>query len=226
MTNLDNLLDTSKDTLKKYADTLKNLPVLKLDHFDPKSTLLILMDMNNGFSLEGALSSPRVKDLIPKIELLTFRCLQTGIHTVAFTDTHSEQSREFNAYPPHCVRGSGEEKLVDELDKFKTEAHFHIIEKNSTNAFHIFNPFDEFRLLKMEYIENIIVVGCVTDICVYQFATTLMTYIHQYSLPSKVIVPVSMVDTFDIPGHNADLFNLIYLNSMAGNGITLARDID
>lgn len=225
MDQLNDLLSKSKPMLQDAMNTLDNVKTLEFDKIEKGSSLLIVVDMNNGFAKSGALFSPRVEKLIPKIELLTYRCLETQIHVVALNDSHNDKAREFNYYPPHCVKGSQEDHIVEELNKFKEHEFFHIINKNSTNGFHVFNPFDEFTLLNMEYIEHIILTGCVTDICVYQYALSLITYIHENALSTKVYLPINMVDTFSLENHDADLINLIYLKSLASNGITLVKDI-
>lgn len=225
MKNLEQLISASEEMIKTYYKLYDSVDLFEFDKIEQKSSLLIVIDINNGFAKKGALSSPRVEKLIPKIELLTFKCLNNNIHTVALTDSHKEHAKEFGAYPSHCQIGTGEEILVDELLKFNGNPYFHTIKKNSTNGFHVFNPFDEFKLLEMEYIENIIISGCVTDICVYQYALSLITYINEHALSTKVILPLNTTDTFDAPGHDGDLINLIYLNSLKSNGILLVSDI-
>lgn len=225
MKNMKALISSSEKMIKDYCSNYESSQLFEFDKLEQKSSLLIVIDMNNGFTKKGSLSSPRVQRLIPKIELLTFKCLDNSIHTVALTDHHKEQAKEFASYPPHCVIGTDEENVVDELSKFNDHPYFHTIKKNSTNGFHVFNPFDEFKLLEMEYIENIIITGCVTDICVYQYALSLLTYINEHCLSTKVILPINMTDTFDAPGHDGDLINLIYLNSLKSNGILLVSDI-
>ena len=225
MKNIEALISDSEQMIRGYYSVYNSTDIFEFHKLEEKSSLLIVIDMNNGFAKKGSLSSPRVQHLIPKIELLTFKCLDNNIHTVAITDHHKDHAKEFASYAPHCIIGSDEEKLVDELLKFNDHSYFHTIQKNSTNGFHVFNPFDEFKLLEMEYIENIIITGCVTDICVYQYALSLLTYINEHSLSTKVILPINMTDTFDAPSHDGDLINLLYLNSLKSNGILLVSDI-
>ena len=73
--------------------------------------------------------------------------------------------------------------------------------------------------------DTFIVTGCCTDICVYQCALALRTFFNQNNTKAEVIVPLSLVETYDGDFHNADLMNLVFLDSMASNGILLCDSI-
>lgn len=175
--------------------------------------LLIIVDMNNGFSKRGALYSPRVEKLIAPIR--NYAEIFEGL-IVGFTDTHGMDCIEFSSYPVHCVIGTEECEIVDELKGLKGLI---TVPKNSTNGFHE----EQFQniLRNNPDIETIEIVGCCTDICVYQLAVTLSTYFTMKNKKGvEVIVHKDMVDTFDIPNvHDADKLNEIFLESMASNGV-------
>lgn len=47
-------------------------------------------------------------------------------------DSHQKSSQEFITYPPHCLKGSEESEIIEEL---KIIGGYQLIEKNSTNGF-------------------------------------------------------------------------------------------
>ncbi|HEX2947611.1 MAG TPA: isochorismatase family cysteine hydrolase [Clostridia bacterium] len=213
-------LDKSSKTLEGMLDMLENLPVLELSELEPEKTALVVIDMINGFAREGALKSPRVEALIPVIAKLSEECCKRGIARLMFADNHTGASPEFKAYPVHCMKGTSESELVDEL---KTPGGYGLIPKNSTNGF-IEENFMKW-LKENSSIKNYIITGDCTDICIQQFAVTLKTWFNRLDEASHVIVPVNAVDTFDLGLHDGDLLNVVTLFSMAGNGVELVSRI-
>jgi nicotinamidase-related amidase len=133
---------------------------------------------------------------------------------IAFADAHDEDSPEFSVYPPHSIRGTWQSQVVQEISDI---GGYTLIEKNSTNGFH--EPRFHEWLIKNEEIRNWIIVGNCTDICVYQFATTMVTYSNTHGHDYQVMVPMNAVDTYDSQQHSADLYHLVFLQSMISNGI-------
>ena len=100
---------------KSLLSNLENLKSLSIDNLDLNKTGLFIVDMNNGFAKEGALSSPRVEEIIEPIADFG-KVISSKINTiVAFTDTHDEDAVEFKSYPTHCLRGDMESETVKEL---------------------------------------------------------------------------------------------------------------
>ena len=205
------------DNYKSLLNNLENLSSINLNDFDLNKTGLFIVDMNNGFAKEGALSSPRVEKIIKPIADFS-KVLSSKINTiVAFTDTHDKNSVELKSYPSHCLRGDKESEVVEELLDIP---NMEIIEKNSTNGFFAMD------IEKYKNLDNFIVVGCCTDICVYQFVLTLKTYFNQHNLYKNIVVPINLVETYDIDKvHCGDMLNTIFLNSMIQNGISVVKKI-
>ena len=203
---------------KSLLNNLENLSSVNINNYDLSKTGLFIVDMNNGFAKEGALASPRVEKIIEPISNFT-KSLSSKLNTlVAFTDTHDKDSVELKTYPPHCLRGDKESEVVEELLNIKD---MEIIEKNSTNGFLVLD------MKKYEHLENFIVVGCCTDICVYQFVITLKTYFNQNNLDKNIIVPMNLVETYDIDNiHSGDIMNTVFLNSMIQNGVNVVKKIN
>lgn len=210
-------MDKIINDYKVLVNNLENLTIDNINNYDLSKTGLFIVDMNNGFAKEGPLSSPRVKDLISPISKFATD-LSSKINTiVAFTDTHNKDAVELKSYPTHCLRGDKESQVVDELLHIK---NMEILEKNSTNGFFVLD------MEKYKDLDNFIVVGCCTDICVYQFVLTLKTYFNQNNLDKKILVPMNLVETYHIDGiHNANISNTVFLNSMIQNGINVVKEI-
>lgn len=206
---------------------MESLEFIKLDNIEEKfhvhdKSVLFIVDMNNGFARQGALSSTRVEKIIPNIvkNIEIFKKINNPI--IAFTDSHKEDSLEFKSYPVHCLQNSYESELVDEIKEIKDII---IIEKSSTNGFleeESKNYIDDF--IDKGYREYI-VCGCITDVCVKQFAQTLKAYFNVKNKDIDVIVPINSVDTYDSPEHNAQIINLFSFYEMRNSGIKVVKEI-
>jgi nicotinamidase-related amidase len=216
----DNFIKKGMMTLEELYDDLSGLPELSLNDLKTETAVLVLMDLVNGFARNGALQSPRVAALIPgAVKLINaFDCL--GVTKIAFADSHSNVSPEFESYPPHCLAGTVEEEIVDEL---KTIGGYQLIPKNSTNGF-LEAAFQKW-LRENRPIDTFIVVGDCTDICIQQFAITLKAWFNHNDQKVRVIVPVDLVDTYDFGLHNAELMNAMALYNMMGNGVEVVKEI-
>ncbi|MGE5631205.1 MAG: cysteine hydrolase family protein [Caulobacteraceae bacterium] len=219
------VLKTGAEILGKLVDNMGSLPDLPLSELVGKAggaqnTVLIVVDMINGFARQGALKSDRVEALIPEIEKLSKMCDSLGVRKLAFADCHTEASMEFGAYPAHCLKGSPEGEMVDEL---KNIGGFLIIPKNSTNGF-LEAEFQKW-LKENSNVDNFIIVGDCTDICIEQFSVALKAYFNIHDRDSRIVVPVNAVDTYDLGLHKGDLMNLMAAFMMAGNGIELVSGI-
>lgn len=214
-------LRNSLNTLSNIFDLLANLPHLKLGTLSPEKTALVIVDMINGFAKEGALQSPRVKELIPTVVRILNLCLDRGLKIIAFADSHTIESPEFEAYPSHALTGTSESEIVDEI---KEIGGYTLIPKNSTNGF-LEESFQGW-LKANPQVENFIVAGDCTDICVQQFATTLKAHFNRKNLPGRVIVPIDAVNTYDHEPHNGDLMHVMALFNLLGNGVELYKSVE
>jgi len=95
-----------------YLEAWQNeLPTFLLDDVisRPERVAILSMDMVNGFCKIGALASPRVDALIPNICMLFTAAWEKGVqHILLSQDTHDPDALEFEAFAPHCVRGTAE----------------------------------------------------------------------------------------------------------------------
>ncbi|HAX72846.1 MAG TPA: cysteine hydrolase [Firmicutes bacterium] len=219
--NLDDLLKSSETSIIKMVELLQQSSPIALSSFKSDETALIIVDMINGFVKTGALSSPRIKEIVPTVCELITACQAASIKSVAFADSHPKDCIEFQSYPVHCLTDSDESEIIDEI---KEIGHYDLILKNSTNGF--LEPAFQKWLKNHPSIHQFIIIGDCTDICVEQFAITLKTYFNAINRQSRVIVPMSCVETYDLLEHVGDLMNLIALYKMHLNGVEVTPHIE
>lgn len=217
----EDFLTKSTVILTEITDTLAQLPKVSGTNFNPDTTALVIIDLVNGFVRQGPLQSPRVHGLIEEISTLVSKFQIAGFPVIAFADCHTENSLEFINFPPHCLKGTTECDLVEELKLGNNDT---LINKNSTNGF--LEPAFQSWLKAHPLVNNFIVVGDCTDICVEQFTKTLKAYFNMLDQGSRVIVPVNAVETFDLGNHYAELMNVMALYSMMGAGIELVASVE
>lgn len=221
MKDKKDFLVTASKTLDEMYDLIINLPNIKLSDINYDKSSLVIMDVINGFAKEGILSSPRVGALIPEILKLVQKSSKLGIQKIVFADTHTEDCPEFDSFPPHCVKGTNECEVVNEI---KEVGGYKLISKNSTNGF----LEEEFQLWLKENpnIDTFIITGDCTDICVSQFATTLKAWFNKNNKKVRIIIPLNTIDTYDLGIHNGDLINIITAYNMLINGIEIVNNVD
>lgn len=220
MINKSEFLKSSIEALGEVFDMLGKLPAIQLKDLQGKQTALVIVDMVNGFVREGMLKSPRVEGLIPEIVELSKACDEMCITKLAFADCHTKASPEFDAYPAHCMIGTSEGEIVDELREI---GGYTLIPKNSTNGF-LEEAFQKW-FKENKHIDTFIITGDCTDICVQQFAITLKTWFNMQNKKVRIIVPINAVETYDLGLHKGDLMNVMALYNMMINGIEVAQEV-
>lgn len=186
-------------------------------------TSLIVVDMVVGFVHSGIMSSPRVAAIVNNIVELNE--LTSNFKKVFFMDAHEEDAQEFNSYPIHCVKGTQEADLIPELKtKYSDGPNATYVNKNSTNGF-VSNEFQTWLKKNEDQVDNYIIVGCVTDICVMQLALSLKAYFNENNKNKRIIVPINSVETYDSDSHDGELMNLFALYNMHINGIEIVENI-
>ena len=196
---------------------LENVDQLNISEIS-EDAVMIISDMLIGFTRSGPLASKRVEEIIENVRALAVKAKERGIRIVALNDSHSPSDTEFSTYPPHCMTGTVEANIVPELADLIDVT----IEKNSTNGMFALLEKHQDDILTAK---NIIVCGCCTDICVMHLALTLKAYKNEQSVPSRIVVPIDAVETFDAPGHGAETMNLLALKLMQNEGIEICSEI-
>ncbi len=157
---------------------------------------IIVVDVLNGFCKAGNLASPRLGAVIPRLQAYLRRELDAGARAIFLIDTHQPDDREFHMFPPHCIRGSGEDEVVDELREFVERSVS--VRKSRYSGFYGTNLE---RILAELHPDEVEVVGVCTDICVLHTVADLRN--RDY----LVTVRSDLVETYDAPGHPAEQIN-------------------
>ena len=216
----ENMIKVSVKSIEKIYDNMTQKNTLDLNKINIEKTALVIIDMINGFVRCGALKSERIEDIIPSVVKVQKHFKENKGKIISFIDSHGENAKEFSSYPPHCIKGSGEDEILSEI---KEIGGYLEIEKNSTNGF-VEKEFKKF-LDENKNIADFIVVGCCTDICVMQFATTLKNYFNAENKDVNIIVPIDSVETFDLDSHSGDMIDLLSLQLMEWAGINIVSSI-
>ena len=76
--------------------------------------LLVIVDMVKDFVNEWPLADNKISKITPKIIEQIKYFLSNSLPIISFRDCHSSDD-EFKIYPPHCIKGTSESELVNEL---------------------------------------------------------------------------------------------------------------
>jgi nicotinamidase-related amidase len=238
--DVEQLMNSSRPFLEWLVDWYNGRPTLDLadvlqEAGGADKAAVLAVDVTTGFCSEGALSSERVGGIVEPIVRLFERVYALGLrHFILPQDTHSEDAVEFGSFPPHCVRGTDEPVTVPKLMDLPFSDSFLVIEKDSISS-DIDTELDGW-LSSHPRVTTYLVVGDCTDFCVYQLAMHLRLRANALGLRDvRVILPMDGVDTFDIPvevareigamPHPGDLLHLIFLYSMAQNGVEVVAEV-
>jgi nicotinamidase-related amidase len=77
--------------------------------------LLVVVDMVNGFIKEGNMADPYINHITPRIIELVEESIKENEGVAFIKDTHEPTSREFKKFPIHCLKGTSESEVIDEL---------------------------------------------------------------------------------------------------------------
>lgn len=195
---------------------------MKKERLEEIKKFLVVVDMVNGFVKEGAMASQNIEHIVPEIEKLVKEYTFNSDKQVAFVkDVHEKSAREFGRYPVHCVKGTYESELVDELKKYENMSLTY--EKNSTSAIFSKKFIDDIN--KMKNLKDVYVVGCCTDICVMNLVIPLQNYFDEKNKDISITVLKDAVETYDSPNHNKDEWNNMAFKFMEQSGIKLVKKL-
>jgi nicotinamidase-related amidase len=176
--------------------------------------LLVVVDMVNGFIKKGAMADPYINHITPEL-IKTIEWTLNEDEGIAFIkDTHDMNSTEFKKFPPHCVKGSGEEELIDEIKQYEKEAFSY--EKNSTSTIFAKDFLNDIEAMKK--LREVIVTGCCTDICVLNLVIPLINYFDENNREVEVTVRSDLVETYNSDMHNREEYNEMALKLMRQAG--------
>lgn len=170
---------------------MKNIKNLKV-----YETALIVVDMVNGFVNEGVLHDKNIRKIVPRQLELLEEAEKKGSLIILVKDTHNKNATEFKRFgnTTHCIKGTSEAELIDELKPFEQKDNVITVEKNSTSLME--SP--EFREIvkQAENLKEVNFVGCCTDICVFNGAMGLANYYDQWNRDVTINVHEDAIATY------------------------------
>jgi nicotinamidase-related amidase len=140
--------------------------------YDPDSTAVVVVDMQNGFCHpDGSLYAPASEAAIDDVAALVRRAHDAGARVVYTRDVHPPEQfddahyyDEFERWGEHVLEGSWEAELVDELDVAPAD---HVVEKHTYDAFH---ETDLDGWLSARGIDDLLICGTLANVCVLHTA--------------------------------------------------------
>jgi ureidoacrylate peracid hydrolase len=169
----------------------------RFDAIDPKTTAMIVVDMQNDFVAEGAmLQSKQAFAMVPKLAATLKFCREQGIRVLYTAHVHRKDGCDMglydDLYPPIAQRAS----LVDETPGVEIYQDIapapgeHVIKKHRYSAFF---ATDMDLILREWGITSVVVSGTTTENCCHATARDAM--FHNY----KVAFLSDATGTFDYP---------------------------
>lgn len=170
-----------------------------------KKSSVAFVDVDTQFDFihpEGKLYVPQAETLIPNLKALTDYSHQKAIPVIASVDAHLPNDKEFEIFPPHCLKGSAGQAKIDEtltpgallianapavaLDLAPVEAV--VLEKNIYSLFD--NP-NTPAVLDAVGADTYVVFGVATDYCVRAAALGLRERGYQVQVVTDAIKAVT-----------------------------------
>jgi nicotinamidase/pyrazinamidase len=169
-----------------------------------RGRVLMVIDTQEGFTRQGNLASETCTRAIPRIRAIVQEERPAGTPVIFTKDSHRDGDPEFEMFPPHCIVGTPEHELVEELREFEPEAAA-VVQKTRYSAFYQTELDQVLRGLDPD---EVVVIGLCTDICVLHTAADLR------NRDFRVVVRREGVETFDAPGHGHEEINRWALGHM------------
>lgn len=187
---------------------MKNLKVYK--------KMLLIVDMENGFVKCGPLHDKKIAEVIPRQIDLIEEYKEKDELIVFFRDEHKIDSVEHERFGGvlHCIEGTIESEIVDELKPYTKDAL--VFPKNST-SFMYANGFEK-TLDDLENLERVDVTGCCTDLCIINGVLPMMNKFDQENRKIKVYLHEDAIDTFDSPMHSREKYSDMAYHLMEQQG--------
>ncbi|WP_276299822.1 cysteine hydrolase family protein [Halorussus lipolyticus] len=140
--------------------------------FDPASTAVVVVDMQNGFCHpEGSLYAPASQQVLADVTEVVSTAREEGASVVYTRDVHPPEQfedahyyDEFDRWGEHVVEGSWDAKLHDDLDVRDED---HVVEKHTYDAFYRTNLEG---YLDTHGIDDLLLCGTLANVCVLHTA--------------------------------------------------------
>ena len=169
----------------------------KIKNLEVYEGMLIVVDMVKGFTDQGALHDKEIKKIIVRQKEIIEEAQKKGYLIVFIKDTHDKDSTDLKRFGNvgHCMKGTKEAEVTEELKEYENMPNTISIEKNSTS----FMEAPQFREIigQAQNIKDINIVGCCSDICVINGAMGLANYCDQWNREVEIKIHEDAIATFD-----------------------------
>ena len=129
---------------------------------------MIIVDMQNDFVQPGgSLLVPSAGETVSVIRSLLGRARSVGVRVAYTQDTAYPDDREFEIWPEHCVINTHGWQIIEDLQPEEGDL---ICQKNRYDGF--YGTWLDHFLSKVWHIENVVIVGTVSNICVLHTAAS------------------------------------------------------
>eukprot|EP00897_Mesotaenium_endlicherianum_P001457 jgi/Mesen1/1339/ME000013S00833 len=208
-------MSSEKNALLQQLEDAMPLKYEDFEFADGNPVGLVVVDEVKGFCTVGmgsmAPSAPnaQISRMVEETDRLCREFSARGWPILAFLDTHEVHKPEV-PYPPHCIRGTGEEKLVPELEWLEGEACATLMPKDCINGFVGAMQPDGSNLvldwLTRHGVQQVLTVGICTDVCVLDFVTTALSARNHgvFGRVTDVLVYANACATYDLPRNVAE----------------------
>lgn len=155
------------------------------------SNVVLVVDMLVGFmeAEHNLYCGDDARRIIPNVKQLIENEQAKGSQVFFICDNHEPDDLEFQMFPEHCIRGTEESEVIEELSGYEGE----VIRKRRYSAF--FETDLEQKLSRLKP-DTVIICGVCTDICVMHTAADARN--RDYA----VEIPTDCVASFDPNAHN------------------------
>uniref|UniRef100_A0A2P2J8D5 Putative isochorismatase family protein pncA n=1 Tax=Rhizophora mucronata TaxID=61149 RepID=A0A2P2J8D5_RHIMU len=208
---------------------------------------LVVVDVVNGFCTVGAGNvapkqpDKQISEMVEESARLAEAFCRRKWPVFAFLDTHHPDIPE-PPYPPHCLAGSDEARLVPALQWLENEPYATLRRKDCIDGF--LGSFEKdgsnvfVNWVGDHQLKAILVVGICTDICVLDFVSSALSARNRHILlPLEDVMVYSWgCATFDLPvqvardikdaiAHPQDLMHHIGLYMAQGRGAKIVSEV-
>src|SRR4051812_35403399 len=195
--------------------TVPDIPRTGRVALDPRTTALVVVDMQNDFVSDGgSLLVPSAAATVPVIAQLAGRFRDAGARVVFTQDTHRDGDPEFAIWPVHAVEGTLGWEIVEPLTPLQDDT---VITKPRYDAFYG-TSLD--HLLRLWGVKTLVICGTVANVCVLTTASSAALRWYDVVIPEDA---TSAFDPFDLQATLRQTTSLFAGRVTTAGGIELSR---
>ncbi len=155
-----------------------------------RGTALIIVDMQNDFVKPGgSLVVPAAEETVAGIGRLLESARRSGVHIAYTQDTMIKDDPEATIWPEHCRIDTWGWRIIEELEPLPDEL---VCLKNRYDGF--YGSWLDHFLSHMWKVENVVIVGTVSNICVLHTAASAGLRWFHIVVPADAISALTEFD--------------------------------